>query len=117
MSYTYIPAGMTSAAFEAVQRPLYDKLFFAGEAASRQYYGTAHGAYESGLVAAKAVMQAVAKQQQQQQQKQEGERKGPGRQKAVRGRKAHGQWAKSGGRGAGAGSGTPVEAPVVVSKL
>ncbi|GFR44640.1 hypothetical protein Agub_g5929 [Astrephomene gubernaculifera] len=64
MSYTYIPAGLTSAAFDDVARPILGSLFFAGEAAHRRHYGTAHGAYESGLLAASAVVRELALKQQ-----------------------------------------------------
>ena len=36
-------------------RPLDGKLFFAGEATSVDYYGTADGAYQSGLRAAEEI--------------------------------------------------------------
>ncbi len=36
-------------------QPIDDRLFFAGEAVSKEHYATAHGAYMSGLAAAEAV--------------------------------------------------------------
>jgi len=41
---------------EALARPVDDRLYFAGEATSKDAYATAHGAYQSGLDAAKAVI-------------------------------------------------------------
>ncbi|MGE3246119.1 MAG: flavin monoamine oxidase family protein [Beijerinckiaceae bacterium] len=40
--------------------PIEDRIFFAGEATSPEYFSTAHGAYESGLRAAKEALSAVA---------------------------------------------------------
>ncbi len=48
-SYSHVPVGGTSAAYEVLARPLDDRLFFAGEATSREYRGTVHGAFLSGL--------------------------------------------------------------------
>ena len=45
----------------ALARPLDDRLFFAGEATSLDFYSTAHGAYFSGLAAAEAASAAVRK--------------------------------------------------------
>jgi len=36
------------------------RLFFAGEATSRQHFGTAHGAYLSGLAVAQQIRQGAA---------------------------------------------------------
>jgi monoamine oxidase len=36
--------------------PIDDRLFFAGEACSLNFFSTAHGAYESGLAAATAAL-------------------------------------------------------------
>ncbi|GLC47006.1 hypothetical protein PLESTB_001656500 [Pleodorina starrii] len=60
MSYTYVPAGLTGAAFDDVARPLLGRLYFAGEASHRSHYGTAHGAYDSGRMAAAAILQQLA---------------------------------------------------------
>eukprot|EP00198_Chlamydomonas_reinhardtii_P008967 XP_001698304.1 amine oxidoreductase [Chlamydomonas reinhardtii] len=60
MSYTYIPAGVTTAALDDLARPVAGRLFFAGEATHRAHYGTAHGAYDSGLRAAAALLQQLA---------------------------------------------------------
>ncbi|KAG2428780.1 hypothetical protein HXX76_011480 [Chlamydomonas incerta] len=60
MSYTYIPAGVTTAALDDMARPVAGRLFFAGEATHRAHYGTAHGAFDSGLRAAAALLQQLA---------------------------------------------------------
>ncbi|KAG2449593.1 hypothetical protein HYH02_005126 [Chlamydomonas schloesseri] len=60
MSYTYIPAGVTTAALDDMARPVAGRLFWAGEATHRAHYGTAHGAYDSGLRAAAALLQRLA---------------------------------------------------------
>jgi len=36
--------------------PVNDRLFFAGEACSLNFFSTAHGAYETGLAAANAAL-------------------------------------------------------------
>ncbi|KXZ47550.1 hypothetical protein GPECTOR_34g709 [Gonium pectorale] len=59
MSYTYVPAGLTTAAFDDLARPVLGRLFFAGEATHRRHYGTAHGALESGRSAAAAILQEL----------------------------------------------------------
>jgi len=41
-------------------RPVDDRLFFAGEAASLPYYSTAHGAYLTGVAAAEAAVAAIS---------------------------------------------------------
>ena len=52
-AYSYaLPHG--SSARETLAEPLAGKIFLAGEAISRQHYGTCHGAYISGLRAARA---------------------------------------------------------------
>ncbi|PNH12966.1 Lysine-specific histone demethylase 1 2 [Tetrabaena socialis] len=63
MSYTYIPAGLTGAAFDDLAAPVAGRLFFAGEATHRRHYGTAHGAYDSGRQAAVAVAAQLGQQQ------------------------------------------------------
>jgi len=40
--------------------PLEDRVFFAGEATSPDFFSTAHGAYLSGIAAARAAMKAIA---------------------------------------------------------
>jgi len=41
--------------------PVDNRLFFAGEATSPNFFSTAHGAYISGVAAAEAVLAAAAK--------------------------------------------------------
>ena len=55
-SYSYNAVGVTGATREALAAPLKQRLFFAGEASESDYYGTAHGAYLSGLRAAREVL-------------------------------------------------------------
>jgi monoamine oxidase len=40
----------------ALAQPLGGRLFFAGEASSKNHFGTAHGAYLSGVQAARDVL-------------------------------------------------------------
>lgn len=55
-SYSYNAIGSTPKMRDALAKPLNGKLFFAGEATNRDYFGTAHGAYLSGLRVAKDVL-------------------------------------------------------------
>lgn len=55
-SYSYNAVGSTPEMRNALARPLNGHVFFAGEATSREFFGTAHGAYLSGLRAAKDVL-------------------------------------------------------------
>ena len=48
-SYSYIPPGTTAKERDSLASPVNNMLFFAGEATSRQYPATVHGAYLSGL--------------------------------------------------------------------
>jgi monoamine oxidase len=41
--------------------PVDDRLFFAGEATSPNFFSTAHGAYETGIAAAKAVLASLGR--------------------------------------------------------
>jgi len=41
--------------------PVDDRLFFAGEATSPNFFSTAHGAYETGAAAAEAVLASLHK--------------------------------------------------------
>jgi monoamine oxidase len=41
--------------------PVQDRLFFAGEACSPNFFSTAHGAYETGTAAATAVLRSLKK--------------------------------------------------------
>ena len=57
-SYSYNAIGSTPKMRYALANPLNGQLFFAGEATNRDYFGTAHGAYLSGLRAARDVLSA-----------------------------------------------------------
>ena len=48
-SYSYVPVGATGEEYDALAEPVGSRLFFAGEATSRDYHATVHGAYLSGL--------------------------------------------------------------------
>lgn len=54
-SYSYNALGSTPAMRSVLAKPLSNRLFFAGEASHKDYFGTAHGAYLSGLRAAKEI--------------------------------------------------------------
>ena len=51
-SYSFNPVGATPSMRELLAEPLDDVLYFAGEATDSDYFGTAHGAYLSGVRAA-----------------------------------------------------------------
>ncbi len=55
-SYSYNALGSTPEMRNALARPLNRQVFFAGEATHREYFGTAHGAYLSGVRAAKDIL-------------------------------------------------------------
>jgi len=55
-SYSYNALGSTPEMRDALAAPLNRQVFFAGEASSKLYFGTAHGAYLSGLRAASEVL-------------------------------------------------------------
>lgn len=55
-SYSFNALGSTPAMRKTLAASLGDKLFFAGEASEQNYFGTAHGAYLSGLRVAEEVM-------------------------------------------------------------
>ncbi|MDQ7028453.1 MAG: FAD-dependent oxidoreductase [Ardenticatenia bacterium] len=55
-AYSFIPVGAAGEDFETLATPVVGRLFFAGEATIRRYYGTIHGAYASGLRAAGEVL-------------------------------------------------------------
>ncbi len=48
-AYSYATNGTTSADFDTLAKSVNNKLFFAGEHTSREYRGTVHGAYLSGI--------------------------------------------------------------------
>ena len=53
-AYSYAVPGAADAR-QVLAEPVGERLFFAGEACSRHRFSTAHGAYETGIVAAEAV--------------------------------------------------------------
>ncbi|MDT9000970.1 FAD-dependent oxidoreductase [Paucibacter sp. APW11] len=55
-SYSFNALGSTPAMRAALAAPLGDRLFFAGEATHGQHFGTTHGAYDSGLRAARELL-------------------------------------------------------------
>ena len=54
--FSYVKLGATSSMRSTLAAPVGKKVFFAGEATHRRYPGTVHGAYLSGLQAAKDVI-------------------------------------------------------------
>lgn len=57
-SYSFNALGSTPSMRDDLARSVGRRLFFAGEATERRYFGTVHGAYLSGLRAAQEVMAA-----------------------------------------------------------
>jgi monoamine oxidase len=58
-AYSHAKPGHADARAILVE-PVADKLFFAGEACSREFFSTAHGAFESGLAASRQALGANA---------------------------------------------------------
>ncbi|MEA5463879.1 FAD-dependent oxidoreductase [Leptothoe sp. PORK10 BA2] len=56
-SYSYNPVGAVPKMRQELAAPLGNSLFFAGEASNEDYFGTAHGAYLSGLRAAQEILE------------------------------------------------------------
>lgn len=54
-SYSYVPAGSSFAEHAALGEPVGDKVFFAGEATNDDYPATVHGAFLSGVRAARQI--------------------------------------------------------------
>jgi len=59
-SYSYAVPGM-AACREKLASAVDNRLFFAGEASSAHRFSTAHGAYETGVLAAEAAMAALSR--------------------------------------------------------
>jgi predicted NAD/FAD-dependent oxidoreductase len=59
-SYSFNALGATPEMRDHLAQSVDGRLFFAGEATSRQYFGTVHGAYLSGVAAADEVLSAPA---------------------------------------------------------
>ena len=55
-SYSYVPVGSSFERYAELGEPVDDKLFFAGEATHDDFPSTVHGAYLSGVRAARQVM-------------------------------------------------------------
>jgi monoamine oxidase len=55
-SYSFNAVGSTPQMRDDLASPLQHRLFFAGEATQRDYFGTAHGAYLSGVRAASLLL-------------------------------------------------------------
>ncbi len=60
-SYSYIAKGASRRDHRALETPIDDKVFFAGEAVHPNYNSTVHAAYESGQRAAAAVIETGAR--------------------------------------------------------
>ncbi len=56
-SYSYNPVGAVPKMRQELAAPLGKSVFFAGEASNEDYFGTAHGAYLSGLRAAQEILE------------------------------------------------------------
>ena len=54
-SYSHVPPLASGDDYDAIFEPVDDVLYFAGEATSREYPATVHGAYLSGLAAAEEI--------------------------------------------------------------
>ena len=55
-SYPFIPVGSHSSLYKEMARPVEDRLFWAGDATDEDHSGTVHGAYISGLRAAREIL-------------------------------------------------------------
>eukprot|EP00271_Cylindrocystis_brebissonii_P020904 TRINITY_DN7200_c0_g2_i1.p1 TRINITY_DN7200_c0_g2~~TRINITY_DN7200_c0_g2_i1.p1 ORF type:complete len:505 (-),score=49.49 TRINITY_DN7200_c0_g2_i1:1246-2760(-) len=62
--YTYDPVGNSPDVYDRLRASIDDTLFFAGEATCKDFPATVHGAYKSGLDAARDVRRAVSAKQQ-----------------------------------------------------
>lgn len=58
-SYSYVGLEATGSDYDLMARPIGNSVFFAGEATCRQRPGTVHGAYISGLRAAKEILTSL----------------------------------------------------------
>ena len=57
-SYSFNAAGTTPKSRSELATPINGKLFFAGEATDTDYFGTVHGAYQSGIDVARKVIKS-----------------------------------------------------------
>ena len=60
-AYSFVPAGATFDEYAELAAPIGERLFFAGEATSRDFPATVHGAYLSGSRAARQVIAAASR--------------------------------------------------------
>ncbi|VEB35344.1 Monoamine oxidase [Legionella sainthelensi] len=60
-SYSYLPINVDKSRVTLLVRPVANKLHFAGEATSTTDPSTVHGAYLSGILAAKEVLARIKK--------------------------------------------------------
>ncbi|OSY87826.1 amine oxidase [Tenacibaculum holothuriorum] len=60
-SYSFATNGVRTKEYEVFEEPIDDKLFFAGEHTIREYRGTVHGAYLSGIREAKKITEIIQK--------------------------------------------------------
>ena len=58
-SYSYVNKDGNSKAFEVLSQDINKQVFFAGEHTSKDYRGTVHGAYLSGLREAKKIIKLI----------------------------------------------------------
>ena len=58
-SYSFATTGVRTNDFEVFEEPINNKIFFAGEHTSRNYRGTVHGAYLSGIREAKKIIKLL----------------------------------------------------------
>ncbi|KAF9431535.1 hypothetical protein BGZ76_000186 [Entomortierella beljakovae] len=58
-SYSFVAREATGEDYDQLAKPVDNQLYFAGEATSRHYPATAHGAYLSGLKAAKDILDSL----------------------------------------------------------
>ncbi|KAF9182081.1 hypothetical protein BGZ50_005126 [Haplosporangium sp. Z 11] len=58
-SYSFVGKEGTGEDYDMLAKPVENRLFFAGEATSRHYPATAHGAYLSGLKVAKDILDSL----------------------------------------------------------
>ncbi|GJJ77298.1 hypothetical protein EMPS_09657 [Entomortierella parvispora] len=58
-SYSFVGKDGTGEDYDLLAKPIDNQLYFAGEATSRQYPATAHGAYLSGIEVAKDVLDSL----------------------------------------------------------
>ncbi|MBS0287512.1 MAG: FAD-dependent oxidoreductase [Proteobacteria bacterium] len=58
-AYSYIPVGASGKDYDELAQSVADRLFFAGEATIKEYPGTVHGAYLSGVREAKKIIDLI----------------------------------------------------------